>query len=233
MKKIFKSFIILCFGCAIFSSCMISKPVKEETKRTITVSGNGTVAVSPDLVKLCFKVKTLDWNVSKGVERNAVNSDFVLKALKDNGVDSNDISTKDYTISQDNTNNYPGQYTVTNTIAVIIRNTEITGKVIDAVIKGNAGANGLTSFEYAVTDNTSALRQARTLAIQDAQDAASLLAGASGCKVGSVLSIEERFSTVNAASVKAATPGFGASTNIMPSDINVTSNVTVTFELEN
>lgn len=238
MKKVFKYISAFSLTCLILSSCVISKPAKnEEQKRTITVSGNGDVSVKPDLVSLKFLVKTTDWNVGKAVEKNAANSDFVFKALKENGVDTSDISTADYQIYQDNSKDFPGQYTVKNTIAVIIRNTEIAGKVIDAAVKSNTGANGLISFEYAVSDNTNAIRQARTLAIQNAQDAASLLAGVSGCKVSNVLNISENYTTSRSSNdmvlSKAALSQNAVSTNIEAGTVTISSHVTVTYELEN
>lgn len=232
MKKNIKFIFILLTGCIFLSSCMISKPVVEEKVRTITVSGTGNVSVLPDLVVLQFLVKTSDWNVSKAVEKNAVNTQFVLDSLKTSGVDSNDVATSDYRIYQDNSKSVPGQYTVSNSISVIIRNTEITGKVIDAAVKSNAGANGLTSFEYVVSDKTTAIRQARTAAVQNAQDAASLLAGASGCKIGKVISIDENnYSSTNGLVLRKDVSQTG--TTIMPKEVNITSNVTITYELEN
>lgn len=236
MKQIVKSIACLSLGCILFSSCYINKPVKpEEPVRTITVSGSGNVTLSPDVVSLQFLVRTTDWNVARAVEKNAVNTANVFAALKETGISDSDISTSDYQISQDNTKDYPGQYTVRNSIAVCIRNTELTGKVIDAAVKGNVGANGLTSFTYSVTDKTSALRQARTLAIQDAQDAAALLAGASGSKVSRVLNINENYTTARETAnvMMAKTMLDSAPTTIETGSITVSSNVTITYELEN
>lgn len=236
MNKI-KSIALLSLGCLFLSSCYINRPVKaEETVRTITVSGSGNVTLNPDVVTLKFIVRTMDWNVARSVEKNAVNTANVFAALKEVGVADSDISTSDYQITQDNTKDYPGQYTVRNTIAVYIRNTELTGKVIDAAVKGNVGANGLTSFDYSVTDKTSALRQARTLAIQDAQDAAALLAGASGCKISRVLNIHEDYTTTrNAGEYMMAKVARSDSvpTTIETGAVTVSSNVTITYELEN
>lgn len=235
MKKSLKSILLLSLGMGLLSSCVLTKPVQAEAApHTITVSGNGSVSLKPDLVYLKFLVRTADWNVSKAVERNAANSDFVLKALDQLGIASNDVSTFDYTISQDNSNNYPGQYTVRNTIAVVIRNIDITGSVIDAVIKNNSGANGLTSFKYAVSDKDSALRQARTLAIQNAQDAANLLAGASGCKITGVQSISEFTPAYfDADEVLLKASDRISDTQIKEGTITVSSQVTITYIMEN
>lgn len=235
MKLVFKSILFLFVGGLLFSSCMVTKPMQSEpAPHTITVTGNGSVALKPDLVYLKFLVRTTDWNVSKAVEKNAANSDFVLKALDQLGIASSDVSTFDYSISQDNSNNYPGQYTVRNTIAVVIRNIDITGSVIDSVIKNNAGANGLTSFKYAVSDKESAIRQARTLAIQNAQDAANLLAGASGCKITGVQTISEftpGYYENDEVLLKASDRITG--TQIKEGTIGVSSQVTITYLMEN
>lgn len=236
MKKLLKSIFILCGAAALFSSCVVNKSAAQtETQRTISVTGNGNVSVKPDIVTLKFLVRTTDWNVSKAVEKNALNTANVLTALTEAGVSSSDVSTFDYNISQDNSNNYPGQYTVRNTIAVVIRNIDITGAVIDAAVKNNTGANGLTSFKYEVSDTSSALRQARTLAIQDAQDAASLLAGASGCKVSSVLNINEYQSTYSSNEVmfKAMAADMSGATQIQEGNVTVSSTVNITYLIEN
>ena len=238
MKKVIKNFAVI-GGCALLlSSCVIKQPQeKAESPKTITVTGNGSVTVEPDLIYLKFLVKTTDWNVSKAVEKNAVNTNNVLTSITQTGIPESDISTSDYSITQDNSNNYPGQYTVKNSISVVIRNTEIAGSVIDAAVKQNVGANGITSFKYGVSDKTTALRQARTLAIQDAQDAASLLAGASGCKITGVQSINEYTPMVSQVNdymmLKSTASNESTTTPIKEGLVNISSQVNITFTIEN
>lgn len=233
MKKIIEFILLLSVITITFSSCTITKSSKADEKpRTITVSGSGTVSVKPDIISLNFIIKSLDWNIQRAVEKNATNSESVLTALKATGVDSKDISTVDYRITEDNSHDYPGQYTVINTISVIIRNPEIAGKVIDSAVKYNTGANGLVSFKYAVSDKSSALREARTLAIQNAQDAASLLAGASGCKIGKVIDIHENQSQTKLSNDVMLAKS-NNNTQIEIGSMFVTSDVTVSYELEN
>ena len=214
------------------TSCTINKPA--EAPRVITVSGSGTVSVSPDLVSVKFIVRSSGWNVSQTVERNAINTNNAIAAIKAAGLADDDIFTSDYKITQDNSQVYPGQYTVRNTISVIIRNPELTGKVIDAAVKQNVGANGVTDFEYMVSDRSTALRQARTLAIKDAQDAANLLAGASGCKVGNVLEISENYTSTsrNDGVMLAKAKNSMAETTIEPGKLDITSNVTIKYTIE-
>ena len=238
MKKLVKSILIIGLGSALLSSCVLSRPTKEEAPvRSITVSGSGSVSVKPDMVSMKFIVRNTGWNCPQAAERNAINTTNTINAIKEAGIPESDISTFDYSISQDNSHSYAGEYTVHNTIAVVIRNIDLTGKVIDAAVKNNTGANGITSFEYLVSDKATALREARTLAIKNAQDAASLLAGASGCKVNGVLEIREDYTSASrgndmmfkAVSMEAAsTP-----TPIVEGNVTITSNVTVKYELTN
>ena len=113
----------------------------------------------------------------------------------------------------------------------------MTCKVIDAAVKNNTGANGITSFEYLVSDKATALREARTLAIKNAQDAASLLAGASGCKVNGVLEIREDYTSASRSNdmmFKAVSMEAGSTpTPIVEGNVTITSNVTIKYELTN
>ena len=238
MKKAVKSILILGLGSVLLSSCMIARPSKEEAPvRSITVSGSGSINVKPDMVSMKFIVRNTGWNCPQVAERNAINTTNTINAIKEAGIPESDISTFDYSISQDNSHSYAGEYTVRNTIAVIIRNTELTGKVIDAAVKNNTGANGITSFEYLVSDKATALREARTLAIKNAQDAASLLAGASGCKVNGVLEIREDYTSAsrnNDMMFKAVSMEAGSTpTPIVEGNVTITSNVTIKYELTN
>ena len=236
MKNLVKSILVIGVGTALLSSCVLGRPAKEEAPvRSITVSGTGSVSVKPDMVSMKFIVKSTGWNCPQAAERNAINTTNTINAIKEAGVPESDISTYDYSITQDNSHNYAGEYTVRNTIAVLIRNVDLTGKVIDAAVKNNTGANGITSFEYLVSDKATALREARTLAIKNAQDAASLLAGASGCKVNGVLEIREDYTSAgrgNDMLFKANSMG-GTPTPIVEGNVTITSNVTVKYELTN
>ena len=239
MKKMVKSILIIGLGSALLSSCMIGRPAKEEAPvRSITVSGTGSVSVKPDMVSIKFVVKQTGWNCPQVAERNAINTTNTINAIKEAGIPESDISTYDYSITQDNSHTYAGEYTVRNTIAVIIRNIDLTGKVIDAAVKNNTGANGITSFEYLVSDKATALREARTLAIKNAQDAASLLAGASGCKINGVIEIHEDYTSAGRSNdmlYKAVSMNASGSTPtpIVEGNITITSNVTVKYELTN
>ena len=180
-------------------------------------------------------MRTNEWNVNLARDKNAEITTKVIEKIKEAGVSSDDITTVDYRITQDNSNSYPGKYTVVNYIKVLIRDLNNAGNVIDNAVAN--GANGLTSFNYSAKDNPNAVREARTLAVQNAQDAASLIAGASGCKIADVLDIQEGYNpssvlrSYNAVMKEAESRSF--STPIEAGNVEVSSTVTITFSLTN
>ncbi|MCQ2592971.1 MAG: SIMPL domain-containing protein [Treponema sp.] len=224
MKKIFICTII---GTALlFSSCKVEKPV--EPVKTITVSGQGSVNLKPDLLSIRFSVKNTEWIVNTAIDKNASNTEKAISKIKEAGVDETDISTFDYKITQDAN----GKYIVTNTIAVLIRNSELIGNVINGAIIN--GAISLIDYKYLISDKTTALRQARTLAIQDAKDTASLYAGASGCLLDSVMDIKENGNyTTFRPFFKNNDQTFSNPFQLEEGEITITAGVTITYALVN
>ena len=231
-KKIL-TLIIAAGALILASSCTVNKP--EEKVRTITVSGTGIVTLPADQLTVRFLVRTSEWNVNYARDKNAETTTKVIEKIKEAGVLDADITTVDYRISQDNSNPYPGKYTIVNYVQVLIRDINNAGNVIDMAVAN--GANGLTSFSYSATENPNSLREARTLAVQNAQDAAALIAGASGCKVADVLDIQEGYNpssysrATNSAMLKAV--GNSYTTPIEAGNVEITSTVTITFSLAN
>ena len=228
------SVILIAAGVVILSSsCTVNKPA--EQVRTITVSGTGIVTLPADQLSVRFLIRTSEWNVNYSRDKNAEATTKVIEKIKEAGVSADDITTVDYRITQDNSNSYPGKYTVVNYVQVLIRDINNAGNIIDNAVAN--GANGLTSFNYSAKENPNSLREARTLAVQNAQDAASLIAGASGCKIADVIDIQEGYNpssysrSSNGAMLKSA--GNSYTTPIEAGNVEITSTVTITFSLTN
>ena len=232
LKKI-SSILIIAGVLVLASSCTVNKPT--EQVRTITVSGTGVVTIPADQLTVRFLVRTNEWNVNLAREKNAEITTKVIDKIKEAGVSDQDITTVDYRITQDNSNSYPGKYTVTNYVQVLIRDLDSAGNVIDNAVAN--GANGLTSFNYSASENPNNLREARTLAVQNAQDAAALIAGASGCKVSDVIDIQEGYNpssyTRSTGTAKLMGVSNSYTTPIEAGNVEITSTVTITFSLTN
>lgn len=232
--KVHSCFLI--FICLLMVSCSANRQPQQEQPRTITVNGSGTVYVMPDRAIMVFAVITQNWVAQTAVQENARIMGEVIDALRNAGVRESDISTSDYTVNQQGTWNNgvytAGRYRADNTVTVVIQTIDMVGKLIDTAI--GAGANSLTSLSFKVSDTDTALRQARTLAVQDAQNAAALFAGASGCAVGNVIEFVENGDSYfsNTQVMNNAGNSVDTITPISAGRIAVTSSITVTYALQ-
>ncbi len=189
MKKIMFLF------CAVTSLFLTSCTIKttQNNRRTVSVSGTGSVEVEADNATIVLSVITRAKDAGTAARENAEKMTKVQEAVTSLGILKEDVSTDRYSIDQEtaytNGRTIRGDYVATNRIRIFVKELSMTGDVIDAALKN--GANQLSSFQYGISSKDSYVKQARTLAVQNAHDAANLLATTSGAFLGKVLSINE------------------------------------------
>lgn len=169
--------------------------------QTITVLGQGTVQVEPDIARLSVGVETSAETISAAVTENETKMESILAALQAVGVDEKDIQTMNYSIQQDR---YPEPmprasgpeseepqpvYRVSNMVNVTIRNLDTVGDVLDAVV--DAGANSIWGVSFGLDDLATAQAEARADAVNDALARAQALAELNGVELGPVMSVSE------------------------------------------
>jgi uncharacterized protein len=169
-------------------------PTAPVLPRTITVVGDGTVSIKPDVARANIGVEVLKPTVEEAAAESNQVTDQVLAALKEMGIADNDIQTSGYSVYSERygSDGAPAdkiQYRVTNTVNVLIRDLEQVGQVLDASIK--AGANSIYGVEFLLDDATAARSAARKQAVNNAGATAQELAELSGVKVGKIISISE------------------------------------------
>ena len=190
MKKL--NLTLVCFTVLLFASCTIK--TTQVNRRTVSVSGTGSVEVEADNATVTLSVITRAKDAGNASRENAEKMTKVQEAVVSAGILKDDISTERYTIEQEtsysNGRVIYGDYVATNRIKVFVKDLNLTGTVIDTALKN--GANQLSSFQYGITNKDSYVKQARTLAVQNAHDAANLLATTGGSFLGKVLTINEQ-----------------------------------------
>ena len=177
MKKQLKIFALLSLSLVLMS-CTINKP--EEKQKTITVCGTASVTLPSDIQIIEFTVGTSGWSAKQIVADNDTITQRFINAVKEVGVSDADIQTTNCVITN------PNNYEARRMVFVTVRNPGIVPAIIDC----KTGLIKLKTIRFETGDTQSEIRRVRSLAIQNAQDAASLLAGASGSKVGEVTGIE-------------------------------------------
>jgi len=244
MKKIHRTIIhSACTACvcAAFMLTATSCTIKQVQKinRTVSVSGTGVVWVTPDRATVTLSVETYNKNVSAAAEENAAKMTQVQTALLSSGIPQDDISTANYNLYQDtswnNGKKIIGDYHVSNEITAVIRKIDTLGSVIDAAI--TAGANQLNSITFGISDTQNSEKQARILAIKDAENTAKLLALTSGADLGKVQTITEdpgslRAPQFPAANLMAKSAASDVQTPITPGKSKISVTVHAVYALQ-
>jgi uncharacterized protein YggE len=169
--------------------------MSEAPPRTISVSGTGRVFVVPDVADLRLGVTITAATVEKARGKNARAMAAVIDALKELGIAPRDIQTANLSLSpaydySSNTN--PPRltgYTLTNAVAVTIRDLAQVGSAIDGALE--AGATSLDSITFRVEDPIPAEQEARAKAVADARAKADTLATAADVSISDVAAISE------------------------------------------
>ena len=163
-------------------------------KRMITVPGQGTVIVEPNVASVRLGVNILADTAGAARASAALTMKAILDAVLKQGVARRDVRTALVSLNptmdySDNKGPRITGYQLQNSVAVTLRNLARTGELIDAVL--GAGASTLNSLDFRVDDPTQAAEEARTAAMTDARARATTLARAAGATVGDVLGVVE------------------------------------------
>ncbi len=165
--------------------------------RTLNVSGNGTVYLTPDIATIYIGVHTDDVDLANAVSKNNTQTQALVDALKKAGVAGKDIQTSNfsvYTNANGGIDKMTGQvipngtnYSVDNTVYVTIRDLTKLGSLLNTAV--GAGANNINSITFDVADKTAAMVQARQKAMTNASNLAAELAKTAGLNLGEIQNI--------------------------------------------
>lgn len=229
---------VLLSGCAGAALAQDSEqPIANP--RTINVTGNGKVYLTPDIAYISIGVHTENKDAAEAVTTNNATSKKVSDALTSFDIESTDIRTSNFNIYHQQMYDQFGkvegiQYIVDNSIYVTVRDltkiSSILGKVIEA------GANSISGIQFDVEDKSDALTQAREAAVADAKSQAEELCKTAGVTLGEVQSITT-FVTSPAHmydSKGTFAVELSASTNvpISPGQLAVTVDVNMVYEIK-
>jgi uncharacterized protein YggE len=223
---------------------VLNEPTAEVTLSSqaqtgISVSGSGSVAVTPDIARIEVGVEVTGDTVAEARSDAADAMDAVTDAIKDNGVDDADIRTRyfniypQYNYREDEPPEIVG-FVVSNQVTVTVRDIDNSSAVLDAAIDAGGDAVRVNGISFTVDDPGQFLDEARAEAIDDARARAETLADAAGVSLGAVRSISESTSFVGDQRIavpEAALDGAGGATSISPGEQELSVSVSVVFEV--
>jgi uncharacterized protein YggE len=159
----------------------------------ITVTGEGEVAIVPDLAILGAGVTTTGKTAREASEANAKMMTAVMAALKTAGIAEQDVQTAWLSVHpvRDNTRNelrITG-FQASNQVTVKLRELAKTAEVVDRLVA--AGANDIAGIQFVVSSPSKPLDAARETAIADARRKAETYAKAANVQLGKPVRISE------------------------------------------
>lgn len=215
-------------------------PANNAGARTLSVSGSGEAMLSPDIAYVYVGVHTEAPSAAEAVEQNTTQTEALIQAIRDFGIEANDIRTTNFSIYPmdrfDPATGLPSGekvYAADNTVYVTVRNLETLGDLLDTAVQ--AGANTVNNVQFDVEEKDDALQQARAEAVADAREQAEALAQAAGLTLGEIQSIS--FFDAQPYPIFEGKGGGGfagdvaATVPIQPGQLTFNVNVSVTYEL--
>ena len=228
------------WGFGQLTGSAVAQTATYSSTETITVVGQGSVQIQPDVAQVSIGVETSAPTVSEAVDENDSKMQAILDALKALGVADKDIQTMNYSIQL---NRYPEAaplpgatdeaaqpvYQVSNMANVTIRNLDKVGDVLDAVVE--AGANSIWGVSFSLDDPKPAQEEARVKAIADAEARAGALAELTGVTLGPVMSVSEVMGAGIPSPVVVERAAMGGG-SISPGEVEISYQVQVSYFIE-
>ena len=205
----------------------------EKLQNLITVTGEGEVAIVPDLAILGAGVTTTGKTAREAGEANAKMMTSVMAALKAAGIAQQDVQTSWLSLHpvRDNTRNelrITG-FQATNQVTVKLREVAKTAEVVDRLV--SAGANDIAGIHFVVSSPSKPLDRAREEAIADARRKAEVYAKAANVQLGPPVKISEESSVVPGPIAMRRTTAAEA-TPVSPGEQMQRISVSVSYELQ-
>jgi len=180
-------------AAAIGASALLAAPALAQTDfpPAITVSGEATISVAPDLAQVEAGVTSDAKTAREASEANNAAMGKLLLALKAAGTDGKDIQTSRLSLqpqSAPNRSSIVG-YRASNQVTVRLHDVTKVASTIDLLV--GAGANDIGGIHFMVSQASKLLDDAREQAVADARRKADIYAKAAGVTLGAPLSISE------------------------------------------
>jgi uncharacterized protein YggE len=161
---------------------------------TISVTGEASVSVPPDLAQIDAGVSTEAKTAREASDANNAAMGKVLLALKSAGIDEKDFQTSRLSLQPQYAPNRSGPnavagYQASNRVTIRLRDVSKVAGIIDTLVA--AGANNIGGINFMVSAASKLLDDAREQAIADARRKAEIYARAAGVTLGSPVSISE------------------------------------------
>ncbi len=237
MKTRYALLAVMLAGALVLTGCStrVVTTDGEAPLYTVTAGGTGRAAAVPDMAEMYFGSTVVAEDAKTALGQTSETAETITAAVKDAGVAAEDIQTANVSIwpeqSGDGTRITVTGYRASVQVRVKIRDIESIGQVIGAA--SEAGANEVGGPTFTLSDDADVRNETIGLAIEDARVRAKVMAEAANKGLGEIISISEANVTIPPIyydmSVRADA---GAGVPIEPGQLDISTSVTVVFELK-
>jgi uncharacterized protein YggE len=147
------------------------------------------------VLELTVGVDTRAKSAAEALNRNSALAQKVIDALKDAGVEDDDLQTSYFSVSPfyDEDGEDLEGYSVSNIVTASLRDFEKAGQVIDAATEIAGNEIIVQGISFSFDDNTELVAKARADAVKRGRLQAEQLADAAGVELGDLLSLNEDY----------------------------------------
>ncbi len=186
---------------SIFGIVAIINNIKEgkyigksmDYRQTIDITGEGKIFAKPDIGQIDLSVVSQGSTVSAVVTDNNQKMNKITQAMKDLGINDEDLKTTNYNInpSYQYTNGKSTiiGYEVTQTLEVKIRDLNKTSQILEKA--AGLGANQVGSLTFTFDDPEKLKQEAREKAVANAKDKAGAMSKTLGIGLGKIVGFSE------------------------------------------
>jgi len=206
---------------------------------TLAASGEGSVAVVPDIAVVTIGVSTRGQTAADTLAANSTDLAAVIETIRAAGVDERDIGTSGFSINpvyQRQTSSTPSDappaiigYDVSNRVRVVIRDISESGGVLDRVVR--AGANQINGISFDIDDPQEAQDEALRAAIADARRQGEMMAEAAGVRLVRLLSVNANGAGRPVFEQAMYRTASAPPVPVMPGERDISANATLTWEI--
>jgi uncharacterized protein len=232
--------VIVCVVALATTLAGCSTRGKSADRPTLTVHGTSTIDAVPDLLTVVMGVQTMAAAAAAALADNNTKSQRLLAQLRTSGVADRDLQTSQLSVNP--TYDPKGKingYQVTNLVTAKLRQLDKAGGLIDSAAAAVGDAVRIQSLAFSVDQTSATFEKARAAAVKDATTRAKTIAKAAGVRLGRIRTITDDTQPAPPPLTfgvgAAASTGTGAAAPaiaIAPGTQQVTSNVTVIYELK-
>ena len=204
------------------------------TPNPLTVSGDGTATLPPDVATISGNVQTKAQTAADALNQNSQTLNAVIAAVEAAGVAGADVKTTGLRVDPVTQSGLTVGYQATNGVTVKTTNLSQIGDLVQTMV--TAGISSVDNVEYGLQDPNQLPVMALQAATANAQRQAQAIASALGVTLGPATNFTAQPglsapSPISAPAPQPTGPGASAPPPALPGPFSQSAHVTVTFLL--